>query len=214
ASYTWEGFLAAVEDLARWLGPATVVGHDWGGALGVHLAVRFPDLVRHLVLMEPQVFPETWDEYPGERGERFRRLRDPVSGTDLILGRNLMVEQISDGVCRQLDEDELDGYRYPYPTPESRRAIQRLVQMKPIGPESETYAFFSDLESRLPSVSVPLTALVVEGGPLLPPSRIARLERAVRDARVVHLGEGRHHFHEDHAARIAHIVRDLSEGSV
>ncbi len=49
-----------VEDLAAIIkalkpGPAHIVGHSFGGAVALHLAVRYPELVRTLVLAEPGV---------------------------------------------------------------------------------------------------------------------------------------------------------------
>jgi non-heme chloroperoxidase len=49
-----------VEDLAAIIkalkiGPAHLVGHSFGGAVALHLAVRYPELVRTLVLAEPGV---------------------------------------------------------------------------------------------------------------------------------------------------------------
>ncbi len=36
-------------------GPVVVVGHSFGGAIGLHLAQRHPDLVRALVLLDPAI---------------------------------------------------------------------------------------------------------------------------------------------------------------
>ncbi|HEY3354784.1 MAG TPA: alpha/beta fold hydrolase [Polyangia bacterium] len=52
-AYRLEALAADVAGLIRALGggPATVVGHDWGGAVAWHAAARYPALVERLVVM-------------------------------------------------------------------------------------------------------------------------------------------------------------------
>ncbi|WP_024799736.1 alpha/beta fold hydrolase [Nocardia sp. BMG51109] len=50
-------FEAVVDDVVPLLDgePAVVVGHSFGGAAGIHLAHRYPELVRGLVLLDPAI---------------------------------------------------------------------------------------------------------------------------------------------------------------
>ncbi|MBB5912251.1 lipase [Nocardia transvalensis] len=50
-------FEDVVEDVAGLLdgAPAVVAGHSFGGAVGIHLAQRYPELVRGLVLLDPAI---------------------------------------------------------------------------------------------------------------------------------------------------------------
>jgi lipase len=48
-----EGLRSLLENNAR--GPVLVVGHSYGGAIAVHLAVQHPELVRGLVLLDPAI---------------------------------------------------------------------------------------------------------------------------------------------------------------
>jgi lipase len=50
-------FETVVDDLAALLAtePAVVLGHSFGGAVGIHLARRHPELVRALVLLDPAI---------------------------------------------------------------------------------------------------------------------------------------------------------------
>lgn len=52
------------DDLARFLDhlgePALLVGHSMGGMVGLAVAIRRPDLVRGLVLVEPGIVPPAW----------------------------------------------------------------------------------------------------------------------------------------------------------
>ena len=100
----------------------TLVGHDWGSALGFHWAHRYPERVKGIVYMEAIVRPMVWEEWPEPARPLFQAMRTP-SGEEIILEKNVFVERILPGsVLRGLTESEMDIYRQPYQEPgESRR---------------------------------------------------------------------------------------------
>ncbi|MDP9488533.1 MAG: alpha/beta fold hydrolase [Actinomycetota bacterium] len=94
----------------------TLVGHDWGGALGFHWARRNPERVRGIAYMETIVRPLSWEEWPEEARGIFRALRSE-KGEELVLENNAFVERIlPSSVLRELSEEEMEAYRRPYPT--------------------------------------------------------------------------------------------------
>lgn len=52
-------WLVELMDELGWDEPALILGHSWGGALAMTLAVRHPDRVRGLVLLAPYLYPLT-----------------------------------------------------------------------------------------------------------------------------------------------------------
>lgn len=100
----------------------TLVGHDWGSALGFYWAYRHPDRVKGIVYMEAIVRPLTWEEWPERSRDLFQALRS-AAGEEIILQKNIFVERILPGsVLRQLTEEEMAVYRRPYLEPgEARR---------------------------------------------------------------------------------------------
>jgi pimeloyl-ACP methyl ester carboxylesterase len=99
----------------------TLVGHDWGGALGFDWASRHPGRVRGIAFMETIVHPITWDDWPEWARGTFQAFRRPGEGEELILDRNLFVEQVlPNAVLRTLSEEELDTYRTPFTERASR----------------------------------------------------------------------------------------------
>ena len=68
--------------LTRYLGPATVVGNSMGGALGVGLAARHPELVEALVLVDPAL-PQRGTP-PWRLMARFAPLMMPALGRRFI----------------------------------------------------------------------------------------------------------------------------------
>ncbi len=99
----------------------TVVGHDWGSALGFHWARRHPERVRALVYMEAIVRPVTWAEWPEAARKIFQALRSPA-GEEMILVKNVFVERILPGsVLRPLRPEEMERYRAPFREAGERR---------------------------------------------------------------------------------------------
>jgi haloalkane dehalogenase len=204
--YDWELHRRTTTAFLERLPRHTLVAHDWGAALAARFVIDHPDRVAELILLEPAILSETWDDYHGARRERFLALRDPNRNVALIEDQNQMVEAVRDGVMRHLGEDEMDGYRAPYPTPADRHPIRRFVEMKPIGTDSETWQIFRAIEDGLRSVKVPVLLLTVDPGALIAPERVPDLQALVPHLEVQHLGPGKHHFQEDYPAEIAEAI--------
>jgi haloalkane dehalogenase len=100
----------------------TVVGHDWGGPIGMKVALDQVRRLRALVMSNSWYWPA--DRYAMRAFSRVLSSR-PMQA--LIVRRNLFVERILPlGVKRRLEDVEREHYRAPVPTPESRRAIAAL----------------------------------------------------------------------------------------
>src|SRR5262249_11350765 len=69
----------------------TLVLHDWGSALGLYRACRFPQQIRAIAYMEAIVQPRRWSDFPPGRDQIFRALRGP-DGERLVLDENFFVE--------------------------------------------------------------------------------------------------------------------------
>ena len=103
-------------------GPATLVLHDWGSALGFDWAARHPGAVRAIAYMEAIVCPVTWGDWPDAARDIFQAFRSPA-GEELVLERNLFVEAVLPAsIQRRLTEEEMTEYRRPFSSPgEDRR---------------------------------------------------------------------------------------------
>src|SRR5262249_12237798 len=71
----------------------TLVLHDWGSALGLYRACRFPQQIRAIAYMEAIVQPRRWSDFPPGRDQIFRALRGP-DGERLVLDENFFVETV------------------------------------------------------------------------------------------------------------------------
>jgi haloalkane dehalogenase len=117
---------------------AAMMVQDWGGPIGFAVATRHPDRFARFVIGNTWAWPKS---DPGTQAfSRF--LGGPVGGW-LLLRRNAFVERIVPaGVRRRkLSRAEMDAYRGPFPTPESRRPIhvfpREILRSRPFLAEVE-----------------------------------------------------------------------------
>jgi haloalkane dehalogenase len=108
--YLW-GFIDAVIAPGD---PVTIVGHDWGSALGFDWANRHRGRVAGIAYMEGIVRPLAWEDWPEASRRVFQGFRS-AAGEEMILDRNLFVERVLPGsVLRQLSPAEIAEYRRPF----------------------------------------------------------------------------------------------------
>jgi haloalkane dehalogenase len=114
----------------------TLVGHDWGSALGFDWANRHRDVVKGIAYMEAIVQPVTWDQWSPQTRSFFEQLRSAV-GEQMILEENLFVESLLPRrILRKLTDAEMEAYRRPYREPgEGRRPTLTWPRQLPIGGE-------------------------------------------------------------------------------
>jgi haloalkane dehalogenase len=187
----------------------TLVGHDWGGALGFDWASRHPGRVTGIAFMETIVRPLTWDDWPvWARGmfQAFRRLGD---GEELILDRNFFVEQVlPNAVLRTLSSKELDAYRAPFTERASR--LPTLVWPREIPIDGtpadvvkrvETYDTW--LES---STGVPKLLLTFDPGAIMTAPTIRWCQDHIAALEVERIGPGIHFVQEDNGPAIGAAI--------
>lgn len=128
-------------------GPLTLVLHDWGGMIGMGWAVRHPERVARIVLLNTAAFHKP----PGKKLPSTLRLaRDSAVGALLVRGFNAFARGATRmAVTRPLPKPVRDAYCAPYDSWASRIATLRFVQDIPLAPGDPGYDLVSDVESRL-----------------------------------------------------------------
>jgi haloalkane dehalogenase len=146
----------------------TLVGHDWGGALGFYWARRNPEKVRALAYMETIVSPMSWDEWPEDARGIFQAMRSE-EGEELVLENNAFVERIlPSSVLRQLTEEEMEAYRRPYATEESRRPTLVWPRELPIdGEPGDVVEIVEDYSRWLSETEIPKLFVNADPGVIL-----------------------------------------------
>jgi haloalkane dehalogenase len=102
------------------LSGVTMMVQDWGGPIGFRVATRHPDRFAAFVIGNTWAWPRS-----DPATQIFSRLLGGPVGAYLILRRNFFIENLlaNNVKLRRLSDAELDAYRGPFPTPESRRPM-------------------------------------------------------------------------------------------
>lgn len=193
---------AFIEELG--LENITFVIQDWGSGLGLDYAARNPEKVKGIALFEaiiPPLFPSPLAEASPELQEFFTNLRTPGLGEELAMNQNIFVEGVLPtplGTAFGLSEDELNAYRVPFPTPESRFPVWRWPQELPWDDTpADVTARVNAYAAYLQRTETPVLYLWGEPGALHTPETIPWLEQRVNNLSVTFIGTAGHFAQED-----------------
>ncbi|MEX0785754.1 MAG: haloalkane dehalogenase [Dehalococcoidia bacterium] len=177
----------------------TFVVHDWGSALGFHYARRNEANVKGLAFMEAIVRPMTWDDWPELARGVFQGFRTPDTGWDMVAVRNMFIENVLPGsVVRTMTDEEMDHYREPFPTPESRKPVWRWPNEIPIeGEPADVTEIAAQYWAWLQQSQMPKLLFSAKPGALIPDTVVPELQQALPKLTVVDIGPGVHYVQED-----------------
>ena len=165
--YSYDRHVASITSLVDELDlrNLTLVVHDWGGPIGLRVAVENEERVDRLVILDTGIAA---GQAPSETWLRFRQaVRHAGGGLDI--GR-----LVAAGTARGLADDVRAAYDAPFPTPESKAAALAFPELVPTEPDHPSAAAMNRVRDALRSWEKP--TLVVWGAEdvVLPP-RVAEL---------------------------------------
>ncbi|MGW5216497.1 haloalkane dehalogenase [Nocardia sp. NPDC004085] len=185
-----------------------LVGHDWGGALGMDWAARHPGRVRGIALIETFLRPMRFDELPPLGAELFRKFRS-AEGERMILEENMFIEfNLPKGVADLSPEDH-DVYRAPYPTPSSRKPLLVWPREFPLdGEPADVVALVRDYGAWAAATpEVPKLLMALEDGVGLGSAEVIDWAASTfASAEVAQIGPAGHHAPEDRPDEIGRAV--------
>jgi pimeloyl-ACP methyl ester carboxylesterase len=175
------------------LSDVTLVGHDWGGPIGLGAMLERRDRLRAMVLMN------TWAwELPSFLPPFLREFRTEGLGEILALGGNLFVESIPGGMRRR-DPDPLmmEAYRAPFPDYWSRAGTLAFQREIPLTERDRSAPLMASIHERLPDLTLP--ALLVWGmrDPVFQPVFLEQWRELFPEAETVELDDASHFLVED-----------------
>jgi haloalkane dehalogenase len=193
-----------------------LVGHDWGGALAFDWATRHPGRTRGVAFMETILRPLSWDDFPGPARPRYESLRAPGTGETKVLDENFFIEQaLRQTVLTGLSDEDVEAYRKPYPTRDSRRPLLEWPRAMPIDGEP------ADVVSRIEayddwlarSREVPKLLLTFDTSPtlMIGAELTAWCSRNIASLEIQHCGAAAHLAPEDQPEAIAAAITSWAD---
>jgi haloalkane dehalogenase len=185
--YTYDRHYASIERLVEELDlrELTVVVHDWGGPIGLRLAVERPERVQRLVVTQTGIFAK---RAPSDEWLRFRALVRRV-GTDFQAGR------LVQGACvSKLRDDVAAAYDAPYPVPESKTGALMFPELVPTEPDHPSAGKMLEVRERLRSWDRPALIIFSDSDPIFSPRVGERFAELIPGAEGAETLTGAGHF--------------------
>jgi len=138
----------------------SLVVHDWGGAIGMGFAGRFPDLIDKVVILNTAAFHSSRIPF------RIRICRWPFLGAFLVRGCNGFAGLARYmAVAKPLDKKIAKAYIAPYNSWKSRIAIYGFVRDIPLTKKHPSYETLTSVEMGLEDLAQRnLPLLILWGG--------------------------------------------------
>jgi haloalkane dehalogenase len=200
--YSYDFHYRSIERLADALAlfSTTVVVHDWGGPLGLRLAVEHPERVSKLVILNTGIGA---GRAPSDEWLRFRDFVRRV-GTDLIPGELVRISC----VC-SLQDEVVDAYNAPFPTPESKAGVLAFPELVPTETDHPSAQKMLEVRDALTRWERPALVLFSDSDPVFSVEAAERMAARIPGAGSAEIVTGAGHFlQEDKGDEIAErIVR-------
>ena len=203
--YTFDRHCASIRRLVEQLDlrRVTVVVQDWGGPIGLRLAVEQPERVARLVILNTGL---GGGRPPSEAWLRFREVVRAAGG-DFQAGRLIRTAAV-----RGLADEVVAAYDAPFPTAESKAGVLAFPEQVPTEPEHPNTAPLMAIREALASWEKPTLVLFGDSDPIFRPEVADAIARWIPGALPAELVANAGHFvqedaGEEVAARIVEFLR-------
>jgi haloalkane dehalogenase len=203
--YSYDGHYASIERFALELDlrSLTLVVHDWGGPIGLRLAVEHPERVERLVILNTGVGVGA----PSEPWLRFRELVRSV-GPDFTASRLVQVACVD-----PLDDEAVRGYDAPFPVPEAKAGARAFPELVPTEPDHPSAAAMLQVRDALTRWEQPTLVLFSDSDRVFSPAHADRMAAHIPGALPAEIVTGAGHFlQEDRGEEIAERIARFLEG--
>jgi haloalkane dehalogenase len=185
---------------------ATVVVQDWGGPIGLRVAVEHPDRIGRLVIMNTGI--------GGGRppSEEWLRFRDWVRrlGTEMIPGKLVRISAV-----QPMSDEVEEAYSAPWPAPESKAGVLAFPELVPTSPDHPDTPAHLAVREQLARWERPALVLFSDSDPIFSPRHAEKIAAHIPGALEPEIVAGAGHFlqedkGEEIGARIAQFVASTS----
>ncbi len=199
--YTYDRHAAAAMQLFDDLDlrDATIVVHDWGGPVGLRVAVERPERVARMVVLDTGLF--TGHQ---RMTEAWKAFRDFVERTE-----DLPVGFLVRGACKRDPGDEvIAAYDAPYPNAQAKAGARAFPLMLPTSPEAPGADAGQRVLEALREDQRPKLMLWADSDPVLPLATGERFAAAL-GTQIDHvIADASHFLQEDAGAEIGRLIAD------
>jgi haloalkane dehalogenase len=203
--YTYESHVTAMAAVIEHLGleEATAVVHDWGGPIGLRLAVEHRHRFARLCILNTALFTGA------AVSDGFRAWRSFVERSDdlpigLIMRRSMV---------RPWPDEVVAAYEAPFPAPEFKVGARRFPLIVPMSPGDPGAEEMREVMAALGSWDRPTLVLFSDADPIFSTAIAERLAAHIPGARSPEIVADAGHFLQEDAgeqvaARIAAFLAD------
>ncbi len=203
------------------LAPFTLVGHDWGGIVSWAFALKYPELLERLVIIDSPP-PFTWNrdlrESPKQRraANYMVELSAPSPGPERLLATDgftmleAMLERIG-GAGARLDEDERAAYREAWSRPGALRGGLNYYRAARMGEQVASGGVPAAYEAKIRAMRVRVPTMVIWGerDPALLIGLTRGLEEWVPDLRLEVLPDAGHWAPYERPQQVNRLIREF-----
>jgi len=205
--YSYDRHYESIERFVTGLGleALTVVVHDWGGPIGLRLAVTRPGIVDRLVLLNTGIGA---GRAPSDTWLRFREMVRRV-GPDLSAGR-----MVASGCVRGLSDEAAAAYDAPFATPESKAGLIAFPELVPTELDHPSAQAMLEVREALESWAHPALVLFGDSDPIFPPDAAERMAALIPGAAPAEtLARAGHFVQEDAGEELGDRVAQFVGGT-
>jgi len=178
---------------------ATAVVHDWGGPIGMRLAVEHPDRISRLVILDTGLF--TGHQKMTDAWIAFRNF---VERTE-----DLPVGMLVRGACKTDPGDEvIAAYEAPYPNAASKAGARAFPLMLPTTPDAPGAQAGQRVLDALRDDRRPTLMLWADSDPVIPLSTGERFAEAIGRERPRTIENASHFLQEDQGPLIGDLIAE------
>jgi len=204
--YSYDFHYGSIERLADALDlrDATIVVQDWGGPVGLRLAVEHPERVARLVILNTGIGA---GRAPSPEWLRFREFVRRV-GSDLVPGQLVRLSCLTDP-----GDEVIEAYNAPFPTPESKAGVLAFPELVPTEIDHPSAAKMLEVRAGLESWERPALVLFSDSDPIFSTVAAEHLAARIPGAGPAETIAGASHFlQEEKGEEIAdRILRFLAD---
>jgi haloalkane dehalogenase len=176
----------------------TLVVQDWGGPIGLRVAVEHPERFARIVILNTWVFRKP----AREPSPAFLAWRDFAAGNaDLPVGMIIQSATTTD-----LDASVIAGYEAPFPTPKSKAGAAVFPLLVPLRDDDPGASEMDQVANELLELDIPSLVAFSDSDPMFSTRLGKGWSESLRDSRFAVIEGAGHFLQEDQGPKVAEEI--------